>query len=110
MLDIEKLKSEIVERLKPLDPEKIILFGSYANGSATEDSDIDLFLIKDIEKEKMRDFKFKAKKALRSFQLRHKIGLDLFVDSKERMEFRIKEVKDQFYDEIVENGVVLYGK
>ncbi len=50
MIDIEKIKAEIVERLKPLNPEKIILFGSYAYGNPTEDSDIDLYVIKkDIE-------------------------------------------------------------
>ena len=47
MVDIEKLKDEIVERLKPLDPDKVILFGSYAYGTPNEDSDIDLFLLKD---------------------------------------------------------------
>jgi len=40
MVDIEALKHEIVECLKPLDPDKIILFGSYAYGTPTEDSDI----------------------------------------------------------------------
>ena len=35
MVDIEKLKDEIVERLKPLDPDKVILFGSYAYGTPT---------------------------------------------------------------------------
>ena len=39
MLNIEKIKNEIVELLKPLNPEKIILFGSYAYGIPTEDSD-----------------------------------------------------------------------
>ena len=42
-VDIEQLKHEIVERLKPLNLYKIILFGSYANGNPTEDSDIDLY-------------------------------------------------------------------
>lgn len=37
MVDIEVLKHEIVERLKPLDPDKIILFGSYAYGIPTEE-------------------------------------------------------------------------
>ena len=36
MVDIEKLKDEIVERLKPLDPDKVILFGSYAYGTPNE--------------------------------------------------------------------------
>jgi predicted nucleotidyltransferase len=40
------LLEEIVERLvKGLSPEKIILFGSYAYGEPTEDSDIDILVI-----------------------------------------------------------------
>ncbi len=31
MVDVEAIKLEIVERLKPLNPEKIILFGSYVH-------------------------------------------------------------------------------
>jgi len=45
MINIEELKHEIVERLKPLDPEKVILFGSYAYGTPNEDSDIDLYVV-----------------------------------------------------------------
>ena len=47
MIDIEKIKLEIIECLKPLNPNKIILFGSYAYGTPHKDSDIDLFLLKD---------------------------------------------------------------
>ena len=40
--------SEIAERIKPIAKkygiEKVYLFGSYARGEATEDSDIDLFI------------------------------------------------------------------
>ena len=45
MIDIEVLKPQIVEKLKPLNPKKIILFGSYAYGIPTEDSDLDLCII-----------------------------------------------------------------
>ena len=45
VVDIEELKPEIVERLRPLDPERVILFGSYAHGNLTEDSDIDLYVV-----------------------------------------------------------------
>ena len=45
VVDIEELKREIVERLRPLDPERVILFGSYAHGNPTEDSDIDLYVV-----------------------------------------------------------------
>jgi predicted nucleotidyltransferase len=41
---IEEIKRRIVEDLKP---QKIILFGSYATGRSTENSDLDLLIIKD---------------------------------------------------------------
>jgi len=45
VLDIEQIKEEIVQRLKPLNPTKVILFGSYAYGTPTKDSDIDLYVV-----------------------------------------------------------------
>ncbi len=33
MIKIEEIKQEIIEKLKPLEPDKIILFGSYAYGN-----------------------------------------------------------------------------
>ena len=44
MINIETMKQEILQRLKPLDLDQIVLFGSYAYGTPTEDSDIDLYV------------------------------------------------------------------
>ena len=45
MID-QKQIDEITERIaRQLGPEKIILFGSYANGDAREDSDVDLLVV-----------------------------------------------------------------
>jgi predicted nucleotidyltransferase len=41
----EKYKKAIISRLKPLNPEQIILFGSYARGDAKEGSDVDLLVV-----------------------------------------------------------------
>jgi len=41
---INEIGRRIVRNFKP---EKIILFGSYANGTPTEESDLDLLIIKD---------------------------------------------------------------
>jgi predicted nucleotidyltransferase len=41
----DELRSQISESLKPVHPEKVILFGSYAWGQPTEDSDIDLYVV-----------------------------------------------------------------
>src|SRR5437588_2777465 len=40
--DIQSLADEIGRRFSP---EKIILFGSYASGSATPDSDVDMLVV-----------------------------------------------------------------
>ena len=39
------IRNRISESLKPLHPEKVILFGTYAWGHPTEDSDIDLIAV-----------------------------------------------------------------
>ncbi|GFO56801.1 nucleotidyltransferase [Geomonas sp. Red276] len=40
--DIDNLRDTIIERLRP---QRIFLFGSYADGRATEESDIDLLVV-----------------------------------------------------------------
>lgn len=45
-LSTHKMLTEAVQRIAAaLEPEKIYLFGSYAWGEPTQDSDIDLFII-----------------------------------------------------------------
>ena len=78
VLNIEKLKNEIVELLKPLNPEKIILFGSYAYGTPTEDSDLDICVIKKSFVSKMRE-KSKIRKALKGI----KISKDILLETNE---------------------------
>ena len=39
------MKRDILQKLKPLDLDHVILFGSYAYGTPTEDSDIDLYVV-----------------------------------------------------------------
>jgi len=100
-IDINKLKIEIVKRLKPLDPDKIILFGSYAYGNPNENSDIDLFLIKD------EDIEVEALMRLRDLMRKEKIGFDILSDSSKNIE----NANDYFYKvDILQKGKVLYAK
>ncbi len=41
----KKLKKLIIDALKPLSPDRIILFGSYAYGTPSADSDVDLLVV-----------------------------------------------------------------
>ena len=105
MINIEKIKFEIIERLKPLNPDKIILFGSYAYGVPNENSDIDLFIMKDIKKEETRSYKLKVRKEMRNLISKYKVRFDILV-APERF---VRDRKDYFYQvDILKNGKVLY--
>jgi len=107
MVDIKKIQQEIVERLKPLEPEKIILFGSYANGTPTEDSDIDLFLVKDTEKDDFAKYELSARKKIRGLIRKYHIGFDILSASQDFLQSR----EDYFYKvDILANGKVIYAK
>ncbi len=103
MINIEKLKYEIVERLKPLNPDKVILFGSYAYGTPNEDSDVDLFLVKETDDPR---YEAKALLSLRDLIRKYKVGFDILSASSGFLNSR----KDHFYKvDILKNGKVLYG-
>ena len=105
MVDIEILKHEIVKCLKPLDPDKIILFGSYAYGTPNEDSDIDLFLVKDDTFESKYDVQ--ALLRLRALVKQYRIGFDVLSASSDFLASR----DDYFHKvDILQKGQVLYGE
>jgi len=105
-VDIEKIKSEIVERLKPLNPNRIILFGSYAYGVPNKESDIDLFLLKDdLEIKDLRDYEREATKNIMDLIFKYKMGFDILSAPTKYIENR----EDYFYKvDILQNGIVLY--
>jgi len=106
MVDIEKIKPEIVKRLKPLNPDKIILFGSYASGTPNEESDIDLFLLKDdLKIEDTREYEIKASVKIYDLIKKYKIGFDILSAPTDY----IKNREDYFYKvDILQNGKVIY--
>ena len=110
MIDVDTIKNEVVNRLKPLDLEKNILFWSYAYGTPRDDSDLDLFLVKDVAREEVGDLRLAARRNLREFIFNNHIGVDILVDSQERMNERVRVVKDLFYQEILNKGIVIYAK
>jgi len=103
----EKILSEIVEKLKrEYDPIKIILFGSYAYGNPTEDSDIDLFILKDSKKRGVERF-VSVKKII--YNPNRKIPVSPIVYTPEELEKRLR-MGDDFIKEILEKGVILYER
>ena len=55
--EVKAILSEAVEKLKKeYKPQRIILFGSYAYGNPTENSDIDLLILKNTNKRRVDRF------------------------------------------------------
>jgi len=81
--------------------EQVILFGSYAEGKATEDSDVDLLIIGPFEG-RSADQSVKIR-----MKLRPKFPLDIIVRKPEDIKRRL-EMGDLFIKEIIEEGKVLY--
>jgi predicted nucleotidyltransferase len=109
MVDIKKLKPLIVERLKPLNPDKIILFGSYAYGKPNEDSDIDLYILKDgLNKDNIRAFELEASKKLLDIQMNYDTnGIDILSAPTSEVYKR----QDYFYkEELLKKGKIWYER
>jgi len=99
---ILKIAKRIEEQYKP---KKIILFGSYAHGEPTQDSDVDLLIIKNTDKRPI-DRWVEVKKLLRG------IAPDLPVSPLVYTEREIDErnaMQDFFIEEKFENGEEIYG-
>jgi len=102
----------LVEAIKLSDPYRIILFGSHANGTATEDSDIDLMVILD-NNDVAKTYQERAEKKLIINRLvrdiNYRVALDILVYSREEYNI-VKDGGNYFIDEIEKTGKVLYEK
>jgi predicted nucleotidyltransferase len=96
--DIEQFGKRIGEQF---GAEKVILFGSHAEGTATEDSDVDLLVIVPFEGRSV-DQSVKIR-----MELRPAFPVDLIVRTPEKVHQRI-EMGDNFMREILEEGKILY--
>lgn len=97
--------SDIVKRIRTdCNPDKIILFGSYAKGTPRFDSDIDLLVIKDSNLR--RDERDKEiRKSLKDIRF----PLDIFVYTPREVD-EYSRLKGSFLSTIFKEGRVLYER
>ena len=95
---IRQVSDEIARRFHP---ERIILFGSYAYGTPTEDSDVDLLVV----------MPFEGRTAKQAIAIRGAVyagfPMDLIPITPEKLKHRL-EIEEFFLREVVEKGKVLY--
>jgi len=96
--EIHKFAKQIARRF---NPQKIILFGSYAYGKPTEDSDVDILVI----------MSFKGRNPEKATEIwmatKPQFPVDIMVRKPGELKKRI-EMGDFFFREITEKGVALY--
>lgn len=96
-----EIKQQVVNDLRVVDPQKIILFGSLRKGRYVEgESDIDLLVIQNTDR-RLVDRYAQARLALK---LNH--PFDIFVLTEEELEEKL--ATSFFFREIVSEGEVLY--
>ena len=98
--EIKKITDQIVKKYKP---EKIILFGSYAWGKPTEDSDVDLFIVK-----KSRKRRIDRERELSRYLFGHNfLAMDLLIYTPAETKKRLS-IEDPFIEDIISKGKLLY--
>ena len=100
----EELIQEIKERIvSAVHPDKIIVFGSYAYGTPTKDSDLDLLVIMPSD-EPMHKRVLPIRKLLRDFG----VPKDVIVYTPQEVD-DWKDVSNAFITSIMRKGKIIYG-
>jgi predicted nucleotidyltransferase len=100
---IKRLVQVIAQKYRP---EKIILFGSYAYGKPDKDSDIDLLIVKKTKKsffDRLYEVRRIASESRRGYPFEPVVLTPREV--KERL-----EIGDQFFEEVMNKGKILYAR
>jgi len=104
--EARKVILEIVEKIrKEYQPERIILFGSFAYGTPDRDSDIDLLIVKDTP-ERPIDRRTLIRKIVSD--PKRLIPFEPIVLTPREITARLR-IGDQFVEKILKDGEVLYG-
>jgi len=99
--EIEQIKEKLVRQLSP---EKIYLFGSFAEGTADEGSDVDIYIIVKDDTENLVDLTAEAYKSIRNVRSR---AVDIIIGTESRFESR--KNRAGLENEVLIKGVLLYG-
>lgn len=102
---VDRLIDKMVRRIvKRFDPERIILFGSHATGSASPDSDVDLLIVMPVAGSKRR-LQLELRTALHDVR----VPKDVIVTTPEEFAWR-KDIVGTIEYPAARDGKVLYAR
>lgn len=99
----QRFIDDIVKRLMKMEPARIILFGSYANGSNHADSDVDILVIKTSSVSKIKEM-ITARKLLKGL----KKPFDVIITTIDEFEFYKNQV-NSVHHAADKFGTLIYG-
>jgi len=99
--EINEIKDKFVEELSPV---RIYLFGSFANGSNSEDSDFDFYIVVKDNTDNLADLTTDAYRCIRKIKKR---PVDIIVGTESRFNERKNMMSVE--NEVAHKGVLLYG-
>ena len=107
----QKLK-QIVKDLNPYQPEKVILYGSYARGNPKKESDIDLLVIKKTNK----DYFASIKEVCQLLRPKKYYGTNKYIKGLDPIVYTPSQIRkrlamgDFFIKDILSQGRAIYEK
>lgn len=100
----KEIKKSVDKITKQYKPDKIYIFGSFANGKITADSDLDFFIIKKTIKSRRE-----RQREVSRILIDREVAMDILVYTPEETEKR-KNLGDPFILNILNSGRLVYDK
>lgn len=109
-LQIDKLSKDVIEAVREVTDTpiyKIFLYGSYARGDFDEESDVDIMVVFDCDKESVQSFRNRMCYYASLMALDYDKEISILLRDKQT--FRDNQQILPFYQNVVKEGIVLYG-
>lgn len=98
--------SQVVELIQD-DIYKIYLYGSYARGDYTSESDIDIMIVLSCDKDKVKSYRKQVSRLASRIALENDVEVSLLLRDKES--FEVGQRLLPFYHNVTREGVTIYG-
>lgn len=102
MVEDDRIVETVTRIVREFAPDRVVLFGSYAYGTPTDDSDVDLLVI----------MSFAGPHTEKAIEILERVDprfpIDLLVRTPDQVQQRL-ELNDFFMREVMEKGHVLYA-
>lgn len=110
ILQSDRVTPEVIEYVwrkitEAINPVKIILFGSQAEGTSDKTSDLDIFVIHDLPQPSRQ-----VRRQLGRLFLHRRFGLDLIVRNLEQVNANLEDRNPFYTEHLFKRGVVLYDR